>query len=143
MKDVEKTPNPKNAMETIRVLQKRYCSRAMVIAIAVALLLIAFGYKPLARGLVLGTLFSIINFVLMGHTLQARIDRSRRQAFFALVSLMSRFALMAVPLIIASLYEPYHIVTAIVGLFLVQGVIFLENLKNLLWNKSTATEIGK
>jgi hypothetical protein len=143
MKDAGKTPTPKNAMETIRVLQKRCCSRAMVIAIAAALVLILLGHKPLARGLILGTLFSIINFVLMAHSLQARIDKDRRQKLFALMSVFLRFSLMAVPLIIALLFEPYHIVTAIIGLFLVQAILFLETLKNLLWNRSTAAGIGK
>lgn len=130
-------------METLRQLQKRYCSRAMIIAIAGALLLILIGYKPMGRGLVLGALFSIINFVLMAHTIQARLGKSQNRAtLFALVSLWLRFAVMAVPLIVALSFEAYHIATAVVGLFMVQFVILLEGIKNFFWNKSTATGIG-
>jgi hypothetical protein len=124
-------------MESIKALQKRYCSRAMLIAIAGAMVFIMLGYKPQARGLVLGTLFSVINFVLMGQTLKARIGITRRRAtLMALLSVLSRFGLLAVPLVIALLYEPYHIVTAVVGLFMVQVAIFLEPVTILLWKSS-------
>lgn len=144
MKGAGARRHPTSAMETIRDLQKRYCSRAMIVAIAVALVLVVLGYKPLARGLVLGTLFSIINFVLMGQTLQARLAKPRtRPTLAALLSVLARYALMAVPLIIALKYEPYHIVTAVVGLFMVQAAILFESAKNLLWHRSSATGIGK
>ena len=129
-------------METLRQLQKRYCSRAMLIAIAGALLLILIGFKPMGKGLVLGTLFSIINFLLMAHTIQARLGKSQKRATqFALLSLWLRFAVMAVPLIVALSFESYHIATTVVGLFMVQLVILLEGIKNYFW-KSNAIGIG-
>jgi len=131
-------------MEELKQLQKRYCSRAMALAIAGALIFIIFGYNPLGRGLVLGTLFSIINFILMGQSIQARMGKTQaRTTFLALVSVFFRFALMAVPIVVAVKFESYHIVTAVIGLFMVQIVLFAENIKNLVWNKSTATGTGK
>jgi len=131
-------------METLKQLQKRYCSLAMALAIGGALVFVVFGYKPLGRGLVLGTLFSIINFILMGQNIQARMGKTQaRTTFLALVSVFFRFALMAVPIVVAVKFEPYHIATAVIGLFMVQIVLFAENIKNLVWNKSTATGIGK
>jgi hypothetical protein len=115
----------------------------MAAAIIVALVLIVLGHKPLARGLVLGTFFSIVNFVIMGLSLQARITKDRRHKAIALMSVVFRFALMALPLLIAMFFEGYHIVTSVTGLFMVQMIMLLENLKNLLWKRSTATEIGK
>ena len=50
-------------MASIRETQKRYGTRAMILAICVALIAIVFGYRPFGKGLVLGTLFSIINFI--------------------------------------------------------------------------------
>ena len=131
-------------METIKQLQKRYCSLAMALAIGGAILFIVLGYKPLGRGLVLGTLFSIINFILMGQSIQARMGKTQaRTTLLALVSVLLRFALMAVPIVVALSFEPYHIATTVAGLFMVQIVLLLENLKNLIWNKSTAAGIGK
>jgi len=116
----------------------------MALAIGGAILLIVLGYKPMGRGLVLGTLFSIINFILMGQSIQARMGKSRsRTTFLALVSVLLRFALMAVPIVVAVRFEQYHIATAVIGLFMVQIVVFAENIKNLVWNKSTVTGIGK
>lgn len=144
MKGAGKQPSPKTTMEAIRALQKRYCSSAMVLGIAIALLLIVLGHKPLARGLVLGTLFSVFNFILMGQTLKARIGKTQAKTrVVALVSVLSRLGLMCVPLIIALSFESYHIVTAVLGLFMVQLVMLLEGIKNLIRNRSTAPDIGK
>jgi hypothetical protein len=81
-------------MEAIKALQKRYCSNAMVLGIGIALLLIVLGYKPWARGLVLGTLFSVFNFILMGQTLKARIGKTQAKTrVVALVSVLSRLGI--------------------------------------------------
>jgi hypothetical protein len=130
-------------VETLKQLQKHYCSAAILIAIAGALLLILIGYKPMGRGLVLGTLFSIINFLLMAYSIQVRLGKHQNRATLsALVSLWLRFGVMAVPLIVALSFDSYHIATTVMGLFMVQFVILLEGLKNFFLNKSNATGIG-
>ena len=114
-------------METVKQFQKKYGTTAMFIAIALALVLIIIGQKEMAKGLVLGTLFSVINFVLMGESLQLRLGRSRRASTMVSFSLiLLRFGLMAIPLIISIRYNQYHIVTTIVGLFMVQVVILTD-----------------
>jgi hypothetical protein len=114
-------------METVKHFQKKYGTTAMFIAIALALLLIIIGQKEMAKGLVLGTLFSVINFVLMGESLQLRLGRSRRASTMVSFSLiLLRFGLMAIPLIVSIRYNQYHIVTTIVGLFMVQVVILTD-----------------
>lgn len=114
-------------METVKQFQKKYGTTAMFIAIALALVLIIIGQKEMAKGLVLGTLFSVINFVLMGESLQLRLGRSRRASTMVSFSLiLLRFGLMAIPLIVSIRYNQYHIVTTIVGLFMVQVVILTD-----------------
>ncbi len=111
-----------------RVLQKKYGSRAMAVAIVVGLFFIAGGYKPLAKGLVLGSLFSVINFVIMGETLPSRLGKSRRGSFVAsLGSIFFRYVLMAVPLIVAIRMEQVDLVTTVVGLFMIQVVILADH----------------
>ncbi len=111
-----------------RALQKKYGSRAMAVAIVVGLFFIAGGYKPLAKGLVLGSLFSVINFVIMGETLPSRLGKSRRGAFVAsLGSIFFRYALMAVPLVVAIKMEQVDLVTTVVGLFMIQVVILADH----------------
>ena len=56
-------------MEGVREIQKKYCSRAMVVAIVGGMILILVGHKALGKGLVLGTIFSVLNFIVMGECL--------------------------------------------------------------------------
>ena len=101
----------------------------MVAAILIALGFILAGYKPIGKGLVLGTLFSVINFVLMGEMLPMRLGRTRRTAVFvSLGSLVVRLGLMAVPLIVATRYEEFNLFGVIPGLLMVQAVILLDHL---------------
>jgi len=112
-----------------RELQKKYGSRAMAVAIVVGLILVAVGYKPLAKGLVLGSLFSVINFVLIGETLPARLGKSRRKTFLvALGSILFRYGLMAAPLIVAIKMEQVELATTVAGLFMIQLMILGDHL---------------
>jgi len=111
----------------IRETQRRYGSRAMVVAIIICLILILAGYKDIGKGLVLGTLFSIINFVLLGHMLYARIEKTGKQAMaFSLGSILFRYGLLSVPLILSIRFEHFHLIGAIVGVFMVQILIILD-----------------
>ena len=95
-------------MESVKQTQKRYGSRAIWIAIAVGFGFFLAGYKPMGKGLVLGTIFSIINFVLIGRALPLRIGYSKGKTFFlSLGSIFFRYILMAVPIIVADKYEQF------------------------------------
>jgi hypothetical protein len=116
-------------MEAIRQTQKKYGSRAMATAIVIGFSLIVAGYTAIGKGLVLGALFSVINFVLIGETLPMKLGRSRRNMFFfSLGSLFFRLAIMAVPLIVAIRYDQFNLFAVIPGLFMVQAVIMADHL---------------
>lgn len=96
----------------------------MVAAIVLALVLILTGYKPQGKGLVLGTIFSIVNFVVLGRTLSSRIGKSQRRAMLAsLGSIAIRLAVMAIPLAGALFYAQFDVVAVAAGLFMVQMTI--------------------
>ena len=115
-------------MESIRETQKRYCSRALMGVIFIGLFLILAGYKPVAKGLILGCMFSIINFILIGETLPLRMGKSKRNVFvISLASIFFRFLLMAVPLIIAIKYDLFNVFAVIPGLLMVQIVILSDH----------------
>jgi hypothetical protein len=114
-------------MEAVRALQKKYCPTAMFIAIIAAMAMIFMGYKDLARGLVLGTLFSIINFVLMGESIQLRVQKTRRSGTIAaFILVILRFGLLALPVVISINYDKYHTVTTVAGLLMVQAVMLAD-----------------
>jgi len=119
--------------DSIRQIQKKYCSKAMTLAIAAGFVFILAGQNALAKGLVLGTVFSIINFILMAETLPIRLGKSSRTAFiWSLLSLLLRYAFMAIPLIMAIKFRQFNLIAVVCGIFLVQAMILAEPLLTIL-----------
>jgi hypothetical protein len=116
-------------VESISAVQKKYGSKAMTTAIILCLVCILVGEKAIGKGLLLGTLFSVINFVLMAATLPMRLNQSKRRAFWiSLGSLLARYSLLAVPLVVALKVQGIHPVSTACGLFMIQIVILFDNL---------------
>ena len=102
-------------------------------AIVIALLLIVAGLKPAGKGLVLGAIFSIINFIVMGETLTLKINKTKGKLFMlSLGSILFRYMLLSVPLIAAIKFEQFSLVAAICGIFMVQLTILADPLWNLI-----------
>lgn len=120
-------------MESIRETQKKYCTRAIASAIFIGLFFILAGLKPVGKGLILGTIFSIINFILMGEALPHRIGKSSNKTFlFSLGSIFFRYILLAVPLIIAVKFEQYNFISVIFGIFMIQLFILADHFVSLI-----------
>jgi len=116
-------------MESLRQTQKKYCSRAITAAIFVGLFLILAGQKPVGKGLILGTVFSIFNFILMAQMIPRRIGKSKNKTFFlSFGSIVLRYFLLAVPLIIAIKFDQYNFIAVVFGIFMVQFVILGDHL---------------
>ena len=122
-------------MDTIRETQKRYCSRAMLAAIFVGLVFILTDQSAVGKGLILGTFFSIINFILLGEAIPLKAGKSRGKSFFfSLGSITFRFALMAIPLIIAIKSVKFNLFAAIGGIFMVQIIILADQIVQILFS---------
>ncbi len=120
-------------MDVVREVRKKYCPAALLVAIGVALIMILSGHRELARGLILGTLFSIVNFLLMGMSIQLRMQKTRRAStIISFLLVMLRFGILVLPLMISIYYDNYHTVTTIVGLFMVQAVMLADSLRKML-----------
>ena len=108
----------------LKQTQKEYCSQAMMLAIGAAMIFLIAGAKPISKGLILGTLFSILNFVLIAQSLPSRLDRGRGKTFMiCLSSVWLRYAVLAVPLIVAAKFESFNFFAAAAGVLMVQVVI--------------------
>jgi hypothetical protein len=119
---------------TVLDIQKRYGSRAMTLSICIALLFVLLGYKDVCRGLVLGGLFSTLNFVLMGQFLRYRLDNNRKSGTKkALIALLIRYVILAIPIVISVRSNKYNLPATVVGIFMVQLVIMIENGSRLLF----------
>lgn len=111
-------------MEAVRQTQKRYATTALTLAIIVGLFFILMDQKPIGKGLVLGTIFSVINFILIGQSIPLRLGRSRGKTFFiSLGSIIIRYLLLAIPLVVAVKFKQFNLVAAILGIFMIQFVI--------------------
>ena len=122
-------------METIRQTQKKYCTRAITVAIFAGLLFILIDYKPIGKGLILGTVFSILNFILMGEMLPLKIGKTKRKTFmFSLSSIFFRYLILAIPLVMAIKLEQYNLISVVVGIFFVQVFIMADHLLDFLWS---------
>lgn len=101
----------------------------MSAAILIGLVMILAGQKPVGKGLILGTLFSVVNFILMGETLPIKMGKSRPKTFFfSLGSIVVRYLLMAVPLFLAIKMDQFNLVASVCGLFMVQLMILADHL---------------
>ncbi len=105
-----------------------------MLSIGVGLLFLAMGHKEICRGLVLGGVFSALNFALMGQLLRYRLQENRKAAVRrSFVSLLLRYALLAIPLVLAVQSERFNLPATIVGIFMVQLVILLEQGSRLIF----------
>ena len=128
-------------MENLKQTQKKYSIRTLTLAIVIALFFILIGQKPVAKGFIMGTFFSVINFILIGKTITLKFGRSKRKTFsISMGSIILRYLLLAIPLIAALKFEQLNLVATILGIFMIQLVILAEHLLTLIpsWrNKQT------
>lgn len=113
----------------IKTTQKKYCSRALLTAIIFGLPFILGGYAPIGKGLILGALFSIINFILIGETLPMKIGQGspKKLFFISIGSIGVRFSLLAIPVVMAVKLDQFHLVATVIGIFMVQLAIVSDH----------------
>jgi hypothetical protein len=128
-------------MESVKATQKKYGSRAIWLAIVIALCFVLSGHKPVGKGIILGAIFSVINFILIGKALPLHIGNSKRKSIFlSLGSIFFRYLLMALPIIVAVKFEQFNLVAAIIGLFMIQFVVLADHFIKLISSFRTAVK---
>lgn len=114
-------------MEEIKHLQKKYCSQAMIMSILVAVAFIFLGYKAVGKGFLLASIFSIINFSLMARFSPLTLGKSQTRArSIALFSIILRYAVLSIPLIVSIKTNSLNFAAVVVGLFSVQLVMIFD-----------------
>jgi len=120
-------------MNAVKQAQKKYTTLALTFSIGVGIVFILMGHKPLGKGLILGAIFSVLNFILMGKSIALRFGRSKAKTFsISMGSIIIRYLLLAIPLIAAVKYEQFNLVAAIMGIFMIQLVILAEHVLTLI-----------
>jgi len=114
-------------VEALKQTTRKYCSRSIVTAVVIGILLILFDFRPMGRGVILGTIFSVINFVIIGETIPMRIGKTKKNSFLlAIGSIGVRYALLAVPLVISIKSVRFNIPATVCGLFMIQLMIMTD-----------------
>jgi len=118
-----------NQKEGVDRFQRRICFWAMTCALALAFIFLFFHEKSIAKGIVLGTCFSIINFFLMGKSIPKILGRSRTKASaVGFMSILLRYFFLAIPLVIGMKYVSFNFVAVVVGIFAIQIVMLVDHL---------------
>ncbi len=122
-------------METIRQTQIKYCSRAIIISITTGLFFLAAGLRDVFKGLLLGTLFSIIDFNLIGSSISCKFNNLKSNLLITALELIElRHVVLTIPIILAVFYDQYSLWAVILGLFSVQFVLILDHFSNYLFS---------
>ena len=114
----------------------------MVAGVLIGMIFIFLGEKAVCKGLILGTLFSIFNFILMGETLPARLQQSStKRILLSPGSIPFRYVLLAIPVVLAIKSESFNLISTVGGMLSVQFMILTDHLISYFGMKKT-TGIG-
>ena len=99
----------------------------MTVALVLAVIFILFSEKAIGKGLLLGTCFSILNFFLLGKSIPLTLGQSRSKAgLIGLTSLLTRYIILAIPLIVAIKSGSFNFAAVAIGIFAVQIVTLVD-----------------
>jgi hypothetical protein len=84
----------------------------------------------MGKGLILGTLFSVVNFVLMGELIPLQLGHTKSKTYLiSFGSIVIRYGLFALPLLVAIKFEQFNLWTVICGIFMIQIVILVDHVR--------------
>jgi hypothetical protein len=125
--------------QSMRQVQHRYGTIALVITVAAGAGLMSLGFPTYGKGLILGAVFSVVNFIAMAVLLPLQFNPDRKKGtVLSFVSILLRYCLMAAPLMAAIKLPQFALSTVVVGLFMVQIAILGDQLWTRLRNSVEA-----
>lgn len=123
--------------------QRRLARGGFTVAVAAGLVIYGLGYAAVAKGLVLGALFSVLNLVIMAHVLpylvRAGITKKKATSV-AMLSFTVRLGVIAIPLLVAMKSRNFQFWGVVVGLFTVQAAVFADHILARPWRGARSSE---
>lgn len=111
----------------VRNTEKKYCTRAIILSIFIGIFFLLLDRKDICKGVILGALFSSLNFILISKSILKRFKKTKNKTIFLVISnIIIRYSFMAVPLFIAIKLNQFHILGVIIGLFSIQLSILID-----------------
>jgi len=90
--------------------------------------LILMGYRPVGKGLILGAIFSVINFVLMAEIIPLQIGKTKKKTFLiAFGSIIFRYFILAIPIVVSVKFDQFNFFSSVLGIFTVQILILTDH----------------
>ena len=109
------------AMSDYATLKKALIKKALLLSLAAACIFLALDLKSVAKGIALGSIFSVVEFNLMALRLERRLLRQGGRDYFGLIG---RYFLLAIPLIVALKLPSINFFATVGGIFAVKAAIF-------------------
>lgn len=109
-------------MDDYLKLQNTIIKKTLWLALGGTLICTALDYTPEAKGIALGALFGVLDFKIMALQMRHRLMGLRRTRDY--LCTLGRFALLAVPLVVAIKLPYLSFAATVVGLLSLKGVIF-------------------
>ena len=110
-----------NPSKDLEITPRKICTWAITYATAIAVICLLFQQTAFAKGLIIGAVFSVINFVLLGQTIPLTLFKSRAKAgMIGFSSILGRYVLLAVPLVIGIKLPSFSFVAVVIGVFSIQ-----------------------
>lgn len=105
----------------LEITPKKICTWSITYSTVIAAICLIFKETAVAKGLIVGAIFSVINFVLLGQTIPMTLFKSRAKAgMIGFSSILGRYVLLAVPLIIGIKLPSFNFVAVVIGVFAIQ-----------------------
>ncbi len=105
----------------LEITPKKICTWSITYSTAIAVICLLLQQTAVAKGLIIGAIFSVINFVLLGQTIPMALFKTRAKAgMIGFSSILGRYVLLAVPLIIGIKLPSFNFVAVVIGVFAIQ-----------------------
>jgi len=116
-----------NQRREVSEVKKRICIKVLILTLAVAVFFIILNERSIVKGLALGSLFGIINFLLLGESIPLALGKTRVKAgVIGLASMVIRFSVLAFPLLVGLKSPSFNFAAVVAGIFFVQIATLVE-----------------
>ncbi|MFH1981150.1 MAG: hypothetical protein ABIL58_04860 [Pseudomonadota bacterium] len=115
-----------------RQLQIRYSTGALSLAAVLGVGCLLAGWPAAGKGIVLGTVFSAANFILMGEGVALKFATGGGSSLIAFLMMIGRYILLALPIIVAIKQPAFDLPATVAGVFMVQACIIIDAFRKTL-----------
>jgi len=116
-------------MEQLGSFKKTIVFQILVTAVLVSAAAVFLGFVSVAKGFALGSIFSLVNFLIMVQQAPKRLGKKTGRAGWEnFMGLLLRMIILGLPLFLAIRFPAFNLIATVVGIFNLQLSIFLYGL---------------